>query len=105
MPVRLRAATTWKPSRAIISACGTFQKSIPKAHQRDPTVNGWIRTGTWSLINERAWLRPNGKLDNGAARSLERKIKSSSKEDRIERARKVGETVSVHLAKEDVKKE
>ena len=35
---------------------------------------------------------------------MSRKIKASLKEDRVERARKVGEAVSVHLAKGEVKK-
>ena len=38
------------------------------------------------------------------ARTIGKKIMASLKEDRVERARKVGGAVSVHLAKGDVKK-
>ena len=80
-------------------AYAKLAKTIPKADPRDCVDNSWIRAGTWSLIDERARLRRNGELGNGMARRMGRKIKASLKEDRVERARKVGETVSGHLAK------
>ena len=79
-------------------------KSTPKANPRDPTVNNWIWTGTWSLIDERARLRQIGKLGNGVAQRMGRKIKAFLKEDWVEQAQKVGKAVSVHLAKGDMKK-
>ena len=85
-------------------AYAKLAKTIPKADPRDSVDNSWIRAGTWSLIDEQARLRQNGELGNGIARRMSRKIKASLKEDRVERARKVGEAVSVHLAKGEVKK-
>jgi len=85
-------------------AYAKLAKLIPKADPWDCVDNNWIRAGTWSLIDERARLQQNGELGNGIARRMSRKIKASLKEDRVERAQKVGEAVSVHLAKGEVKK-
>ena len=64
-------------------------KSISKADPRDPKVSDWIRAGTWSLIYERTRLRRNGKLGNGMARRIGRKITASLKEDWVERMGKL----------------
>ena len=52
-------------------------KSIPTAGPMDPTVNSWIRVGTWSLIGDQTWLQQNGKLGNDGVRNSGNNTKAS----------------------------
>ena len=54
------------------------------------------------MISERVCNK--SELGNGIARRIKRKIAAFLREDRVERARKAGGTVSGHLAKGDTKK-
>ena len=70
---------------------------------RDRPENSWIRPGTWALIDSRAAARRDGHLSRALSRRYGRKIRASLKLDRIERARRVGEAISGHLATGDYK--
>merc|ERR1712194_757062 len=62
-----------------------------------------IRPSTWSLIDKRAGERIAGNLTQSLKRTLKRQIAASLKADRIERARKVGETLMGHIHTGDMR--
>ena len=65
--------------------------------------NSWIRGGTWSIIDHRAQLRREGKLNQRFSRKLGRKIKTALREDRKQRAADVGAKLVAHCKAVDYK--
>ena len=81
----------------------TLRRAVEPQQARDRPENSWIRPGTWALIHSRAGMRSDGRLTRALSRRYARKIRASLKQDRIERARRVGEAISGHLAAGDYK--
>ena len=66
-------------------------------------VAQWIRPSTWSLVDKRAGERIAGTLTQTTKHNLNREIAASLKADRIERARKVGESLMGHIHAGDMR--
>ena len=81
----------------------TLRQTVEKPPAQDRPENSWIRPGTWALIDSRAADRREGRLDNRLARRYGRRIRASLKADRLERVRRVGETICQHLQAGELK--
>ena len=71
--------------------------AVGKPTPREYKENQWIRTGTWTLVDQRAGVRIAGDLTQSLRHNLSRRIETSLKADRIERARKVEESLMGHI--------
>ena len=71
--------------------------TVVKQTPREYKENQWIRPGTWTLVDQRAGARITGDLTQSLRRNLSRRIEASLKADRIERARKVGQSLMGHI--------
>jgi hypothetical protein len=85
------------------NAVEVLQDAVVKPMPREFAENQWIRPSTWSLIDKRAGERIAGNLTQTLKRTLKRQIAASLKADRIERARKVGETLMGHIHTGDMR--
>ena len=81
----------------------TLRQTVEKPPAQDRPENSWIRPGTWALIDSCAADRREGRLDNRLARRYGRHIHASLKADRLERVRRVSETVCQHLQAGELK--
>ena len=70
---------------------------------REYKSNDWISKGTWALVDRRAGLRREGKLNQSRARRIGREIKASLQADRVARAARVAEEVCELLAEGNLK--
>ena len=84
-------------------AVEVLQSTVVKPTPREFKENQWIRPGTWVLVDQRAGARVAGDLTQTMRRNLNRKIAASLKADRIERARKVGESLMGHILAGDMR--
>ena len=81
----------------------SLSEAVEKPRQKEREANSWIRPGTWLLVDRRTSLRREGRLSQKEGRQLGRKIKAALKEDRRERARRVGEKVMLLLGEGELK--
>ena len=70
---------------------------------RECPSNSWIHGGTWSIIDHRAQLHREGKLNQRFSRKLGRKIKTALREDRKQRAADDGAKLVAHCKAGDYK--
>ena len=71
----------------------TMEKPTP----RERPSNEWIRPSTWTLIDHRAALVRENKLNQRDRRRLGRKIKAHLQDDRRHRTAAVGASIMGHL--------
>ena len=64
---------------------------------RERTINSWIQPETWALVDARAALRREGKLNQQALRTHNRRVNAALKTDRSKRAADVGEQIEATL--------
>ena len=83
----------------------TLTAAIKKPPNREWAENSWIRTGIWAAIDERGSKKNAGVLRRQEGRKLTRRIKRLLGEDRVERARRAGETATLLLLRAEGKKE
>jgi hypothetical protein len=85
------------------NAVEVLQGTVVKPAPREFKNNQWIRPGTWTLVDQRAGERRAGNLTQAMRRDLSRQIAASLKADRVERARRVGESLMGHLQAGDAR--
>ena len=89
------------PPPSLLKEGGAFFEQlvaeVEKPEKRDRPENLWIRQSTWLLVDQRASIRKEGKLDHREARCYSRRIKVARKEDRNHRARWVGKAIMLAL--------
>ena len=64
---------------------------------------GWIRDGTWRLLDQRSALRKQGRLTMVQGRRLGRRIRASLQSDRDYRALQAGHAIMANLADDNIK--
>ena len=72
-------------------------KTVEKPTQRERPSNEWIRPSTWSLIDHKATLAREGKLNQRDIWRLVRKIKAHLQDCRRHRTGAVGASIVGHL--------
>ena len=73
----------------------TLTGAIDKPPKQEWRENSWIRPGTWAHVNERGSKANAGVLTRQEGRKLTRKIKWLLREDRVERAQRAGEAITL----------
>ena len=69
--------------------------AIDKPPKREWRVNSWICPGTWAAVDERGSKAKQDTLSGREGRKLNWRIKRLLGEDRVERARRAGESMTL----------
>jgi hypothetical protein len=74
-----------------------LREAVEPTPPRKCPANQWISEGTWAIINHRAMLRRQGGLDQRGGQRLGRRIQSSLKAGRRQRAANCAADIAQHL--------
>ena len=77
---------------------GELRKTCEEGERTQRKHGDWILPGTWHLIEHRSMLRRAGNLCQTGGRRLTRRIRASLKQDRVDRAARVGSAIDAELA-------